>query len=156
MSFVHHGAHSRFYNKIRNEKSLAYSIEKVNFSFNEVEYIGTEIGVPTNKVDETIEAILESYQELLIKGITKKEIKDKIKTLYFTAKRDNERAADWVDKFDGCLYQEENPVVGDFPDIYNFRETITEKEIKEVLQKYIKLDKFHLFIFGKKSSKKHF
>lgn len=53
-------------------------------------------------------------------------------------------------------YQEENPVIGDFPDIYNFRHTITSEEIKQVLERYIKLENFHLCIFGKEPSKKYF
>ncbi len=156
MSLVHDGMTSRFYKKIRTEKALAYSISNIAFNFNEVRYIGTEIGVPTHKTDLAIEALLEVYSDLLKTEIDSKEIADKLTTWWFSAKRNNERALDWVEKFDDCLFPEENPVVGDFPDIYNFRKTITPDDIQQVIHKYIKLDEYHLCIFGKEGSKKFF
>lgn len=156
MHLVHDGLTSRFYKTIRTEKALAYSVENIALHFNEVKYVGTEIGVPTYKTDIAIEALLETYACLLKTEINHKEIADKIATLWYSAKRNNQRVFDWVEKFDDCLFPEENPVVGNFPDIYNFRKTITPEEIGAVLQKYIKLDEYHLCIIGKENSKKFF
>lgn len=156
MSLVHDGMTSRFYKKIRTEKALAYSISNIAFNFNEVRYVGTEIGVPTHKTDLAIEALIEVYEGLLKAEITEKEIVDKISTWWYSAKRNNERSIDWIEKFDDCLFPEENPVVGDFPDIFNFRKTITPEDIQEVIHKYIKIGEHHLCIFGKESSKQFF
>jgi predicted Zn-dependent peptidase len=156
MSYAHEGMTSRFYRKIRTEKAFAYSVINTAFTFNELKYIGTEVGVPLNKVDETIDAILLCYREFVHEGLTKKEIEDKIITQWFSAKRHMETAESWVDKFGyDYLYPQENPVFGDFPDIYNFRETITPEEVCSVLKKYLKLDEFHLFVNGKENSKKY-
>lgn len=155
-SFAHNGFSSRFYKKIRNEKGLAYVIQNNGSEYDDTSYFGTTAGVPTIKTDETIETIVECYQELIVEGMHEDEIRKRIDNLWFLNKRNSERSLDWVKKFDYCLHEEENPIIGDFPDIFNFREKITPEEISSVLKKYVTLDNFHIFISGKESSKKYF
>lgn len=154
LSFVHDGISSRFYKKIRNEKGLAYSVQNVVLRFNKTVYLGTGTGIPSEKTDEAIETILECYQNLIVEGMSDKEIRERINTLWFSFKRCTERTFDWVREFEDCLY-EDNKIVGDFPAIFNFRETITSEEIKSVLQKYITFENFHLIVRGREPSKKY-
>lgn len=149
--FAHDGITSRFYKKIRNERGLAYGLGSFKISFNEhTNYIGTQLGVPTNKVQQTIDAIRECYKELIEEGINQKEIDDKIDTLWFSAHRNLERVSDWVDTIDyDELYPAEKPLYGAYPDIYNYRRTYTANEIKDVLKTYITLDSPYLAISGR-------
>ncbi len=155
LRFAHDGITSRFYKKIRTEKGLAYGIGRPTMSFNKnTSYTGTQVGVPTDKVEEAIEAIKECYEELLKEGISQKEIDDKIDTLWFSAHRNTQQSSDWVDTVDyDALYPAENPLYGPYPDIYNYRRTYKSEEIKEVLEKYITLDKYYLVLNGKEANR---
>ncbi len=156
MNILHNGMNSHFYRKIRNEKALAYSISNIAFQYNEMKYIGTEIGVPQQKVDEATDVLIDTYRELLVMGISQEELSNKAAAWGFSAKRVVERSIDWVEKFDDCLFEEIDPVVGDFPDIHNFRQTVTEEEVRTVFDKYIQLGNFHLCVFGKHAPKQYF
>jgi predicted Zn-dependent peptidase len=151
VNFAHHGFTSRFYKKIRNEKGLAYAISSMGWSFDTLQYLGTSVGVPTDKVEETITAIKECYTELIEEGISQKEIDDKINTMWFSAKRTMQTAGDFVDTFtyDELFPEKDKEAIGDYPNIYNYRKTFTTAEIKEVLQKYIQLDKVYMVVSGR-------
>ncbi len=150
LRFAHDGITSRFYKKIRNQKALAYQVSRSVISFNTLQYTGTAVGVPTNKVPQAIEVILECYKELVQEGISQKEIDDKIDTMYFSAHRTLQESSAWVDTVDyRVLYPKETPLYGSFPDIYNYRKTYTAEEIHAVLKKYITLDNYYLALNGK-------
>lgn len=157
MSFAHHGMTSRFYKKIREEKGLAYTLKNFYANANITEYVGTEVGVPNDKVDETIDAIIECYRGLLKDGITDEQLAKKVETWWFSVKRNCETSESWVETFD-YLYEGDNveDAVGEFPDLHRFRKQITSQDVRRVLEKYIKLDEFHLIIAGPESSKKYF
>lgn len=157
LRFAHEGITSRFYKKIRNERALAYQVSRSVVSFNTLQYTGTSVGVPTSKVPEAIEAILECYKELVEEGITQKQIDDKVDTLWFSAHRTLQESSAWVDIVDyAALYPKETPLYGSYPDIYNYRKTYTAEEVHNVLKKYITLDNYYLTLNGKavKSYKK--
>ena len=156
MSFAQRGQGSLFYQNIRTKGGLSYSVEEVSLGFNETKYFGTSVGTPPRKANEAIETLLKTYKTFLAKGMSQKSIDKKSAAMYFSAKRNNERAADWVGNFAYAVHRQDNPVIGDFPDIHNFRQTITSEEVREVLQKYIKMDEFHLCVAGKEPSKKYF
>ena len=148
--YNHNGFTSRFYKKIRNEKGLAYALSFFNWNFNTLRYVGTSVGVPTDKVEETIKAIQECYVELLEEGISQKEIDDKVATMWFSAKRIMQSVDNFIEAFTyDALFPEKNTLVGSYPDIFNYQKTFTEKEVKEVIQKYIKLDSVYLIISGR-------
>lgn len=153
--FAHDGITSRFYKTIRNQRGLAYGVGSLKLSFNEhTNYLGTQLGVPTSKVQATIDALRECYQEFIEEGISQKEIDEKIDTLWFSAHRNLERASDWVDTLDyDELYPTKNPIHGAYPDIYNYRRTYTAKEIATVLKQYITLDTVHIAMSGRNVEK---
>ena len=156
MGFAHAGLDSKFYQKIRNERGLAYSLSKNSRVFDNLKYISTNLGVSPSNLDAAIGATIECYDELLQDGMNESQIKNRIDRLYFSNKRELERSVDWIGKFDDELYDEDFTLFGDYPDVYNFYETITSEEIKDVLQKYITLDSFHLVVVGKESGTKYF
>lgn len=148
--FAHDGITSRFFKKIRNERALAYDLSFVNITFNTLQYIGTSVGVPTNKVQETIDAIRECYTEFLEEGMTQKEIDDKTDTLWFSAKRTKQTSNELVSTYAyDELYPNKNLLHGPFPDAFNYRQTYTAEEIHNVLKKYITLDNFYVVLNGK-------
>lgn len=156
LNYAHSGFTSRFYKKIRNEKGLAYSVGMFLSDFNKTRYLGTSVGVPAEKTDEVIDAILECYKELLHEGMTQKQINEKIKTSWFSDKRNTQKSSDWINVISPELYPELKSFVGDYPNWFNFSQTITPKEVSIVLKKYITLDNFHLLINGTEPSKKYF
>lgn len=148
--FAHHGFTSRFYKKIRTELGLAYALSSTGWELDTLQYTGTNVGVPTEKVDETIEALKRCYTELVEEGISQKDIDDKIDTMWFSAKRTMQTTEDFINTFTYAeLFPEKNTLFGSYPDIYNYRKTFTSVEIKEVLQKYINLDKVYLVVSGR-------
>lgn len=150
LRYAHDGVTSRFYKKIRNERSLAYAISNASITFNKLGYIGTGVGVPTDKVDQAIEAILECYKELIEEGIAQVDIDNKIDTMWFSSKRSYQRSSDLVSTMAyTTLYPEEDPLYGPFPDVYNYRKTYTSAEISAALKKYITLDSYYLVLNGK-------
>lgn len=149
VKYSHSGLDSRFYKKIRNEKGLAYSLGDVSINFNTMRYIGTYLSVSSDNVDAAISATIESYKELGFQGMSGKEIRDRIDRLYFGDKRNLQRSTDWVTAFDDCLYDNDTLLVKDYPDIYNFYQTITPEEVGSVLRKYLSLDNFHLLVHGR-------
>lgn len=155
LEYAHGGLDSLFMNEIRNKRGLAYSASLRILDFGKLRYIGTTVGVPTNKTDETISVVLECYRKFIKTGMPVKEIKKRIDRSYFANRRYLERSVDWINEFDHGLFEEENPLIGDFPDLFNFYETITSEEISAVLKKYITLDNFHLFVVGREPSKKY-
>ena len=155
MSSAHVGLDSRFFTKLRNERGLVYGISFGGRYFQKLRYDGTGVTIPSNRTDETIDAILECYSELLKEGMTDVQVKDRINRRYFSEKRNMQKSKDWVNEFND-FYEELNPLIGDYPDQFNFWQTITAEEITDVLTKYISLDNFHLVINGRESSKKYF
>jgi predicted Zn-dependent peptidase len=153
LSFVlghaHSGLDSRFYNRLRNEKGLVYSLGNQYIEFDLMRYSGTFFSVPSDKVDRVIEAALECYQELKQESMSELDIKERIDRLYFNDRRNLQRSFDWVNVFDECLYEDKFQLVKDYPDVYNFRQTIRPEEVKKVLEDYITLDNFHLLIHGR-------
>lgn len=150
LRYAHDGVTSRFYKKIRNERGIAYAISNASITFNKLAYIGTGVGVPTDKVEQAIEAVLECYKELLEEGISQAQIDTKIDTMWFSAKRSYQRSSDLVSTMTySTLYPEEHPLHGPFPDVYNYRRTYTAEEITAVLRKYITLDRYYLVLNGK-------
>ena len=87
--------------------------------------------------------------------MTQKEIDIWKNRMYFSDKRDVESAKSWVQVFDDELYPSDD-VCGYYPDIFNFFEIITPEIIKDILEKYIHLDQFHLFVKGKKTGNVYF
>lgn len=150
LRYVHDGVTSRFFKKIRNERGLAYDVSFASTSFNDIQYVGTAVGVPTEKVQQTIETIKECYEELLKEGITQKEIDDKIDTMWFSAKRDKQTTHDLVSTMTySSLYPSKRPLHGPYPDVFNYRRTYRAEEMNAVLKKYIRLDKIYLTLNGK-------
>lgn len=156
LSAAHSGIDSRFFTKLRNERGLTYNVELGNPQFNTLRYTGTFVGVVPYQIDEAIQTILQCYEELLRDGMSSEQLRQRIDRRYFAQRRGKETVSDWVNEFDDCLYQDPPDVFGDFPDCFNFWETITPEEVKVVLHKYITLDNFHLYINGKEPSKKYF
>lgn len=156
--FAHDGLDSRFYRSIRGDKSLAYSLSGNMLVLNRTKYFGTVLSVPGAKIDETIDTVLDCYQNFASEGMTQKEIDGKNETAWFSVKRNMERSFDWVEKFDNFLFENEsiNTVFGEFPGVYNFRKSITVDEIDAVLKKYITPESFNLHVVGKEPSKKYF
>jgi predicted Zn-dependent peptidase len=155
LRIAHGGLSSRFFKKIRNERGLAYNVSRTAYNFKNLAYVGTSVGVPTNKVSEARQAILECYEDLIKEGVSQKEIDDKIDTMWFGAHRNMQVSEDWVSTFSyEQLYPDKHPLHGPFPDIYNYRRTYTADEINEVLKKYITLDSYYLVLNGKNLPKK--
>lgn len=156
LKHAHQGFDSRFFKKIRNERGLAYRISFGGIGFDELRYFGTDVSVAPVNVDKAIDTILECYQDLAREGMTEAQIKSRIDRVYFTDKRNFERSVDWVNAFDDYLYEDPNPLIGDYPDCFNFWQTITSEEVHSVLKEYINLENFHLMINGRQTSKKYF
>lgn len=155
-SFAHSGMASRFYRSIRGEKALAYTLSGVSLVYNKLKYFGTEVGVPCVKLDDTIDAVLDCYKGLIVDCMTQEEIDNKVKTWWFSVKRSMERSVDWVEQFDSCLFEDPNPLFGDFPDVYNFRKSITADDVRRVIEQYITTDLFHLHVVSSDPGKKYF
>lgn len=153
---AHSGLDSRFYNKLRNEKGLVYSLGTQFIDFDLLRYGGTSLSVPFDKVDRVIEAAIECYQELKEESMSILDIKSRIDRLYFNDKRNLQRSHDWVGVFNDCLYEDKFEIIGDYPDMYNFMQTIRPEEVKKVLEDYITLDNFHLLVHGRDSGQKYF
>lgn len=156
LDLSHNGSGSIFYKNIRSNKGLVYAVNYATLSFNKTRYFGTDLGVPIEKVDDAIEATLECYNSLLFDGVTQKDVINRANIRWSASKRHGQRSVDWVERFDDCLHEDDNPVVGDFPDYYNFLYSLTADEINTVIKKYIKPDRFHLYLAGKQKSKKYF
>jgi zinc protease len=156
MKYAHDGLSSRFYKKIRNERGLAYNIECPIWEMNLTRYGGTATGVPPDRVNETINSILECYEELLIEGITQKQIEEKITTQWFSEKRNLERSYDWVERFDDAYPEIGYAAIEDFPGWYNHMQHVTAEEINHVLRSHISTSNFHLTLNGREESKKYF
>ncbi len=150
LRYAHDGLTSRFYKKIRNERGLAYSLSYLAMTFNDISYIGTSVGVPTDRAQETINAILECYREFAQEGMTQTEIDNRIKILWYRSKRSMQRSSDWAgtDTYDE-LYPQFNTLTGPFPDIFNYRTTYTAAEVLQTLQTYLTLDNYYLLANGK-------
>ena len=115
-----------------------------------MQYVGTSVGVPTNKVQETIDAIRECYTEFLEEGMTQKEIDEKTDTLWFSAKRANQTSSNLVSAYAyDELYPFKKILHGPYPDVFNYRKTYTAEEIHAVLKKYITLDSYYLVVNGR-------
>lgn len=154
LRYAHDGITSRFFKKIRNQKGLAYNISFSALTFKTLQYVGTSVGVPTHKVQETIDAVLECYKELVEEGISQKEINDKIDTMWFSAKRTKQTSHDLASTMTYSeLYPAPHPLYGSYPDVYNYRRTYTAEEMLIVLKKYITLDNYYLALNGRKLSK---
>lgn len=156
--FAHDGMTSRFYRSIRGDKSLAYTLSSSTIMFNKVKYFGTDVGVPSAKIDETIDAVLDCYLKFRSEGMTQKELNDKIETWWFSVKRNMERSSDWVERFGNFYFENEDldDAFAEFPDIYRFRKSITVEEVRRVLEQYINLESFHLHAIGSNPGKKYF
>ncbi len=147
LNHAHIGIDSRFYKKIRNEKGLSYSVSKIEKFFDNMQYIGTEVGTLPEKASLLLETILECYKELLDEGMTATQIKDRNSRFYYSCKRSLETSEDWVNKLRD-LRPKSKDLIGDYPDIHNVYQTITPEEIDAVLRAYITPDNFHLYVLG--------
>jgi predicted Zn-dependent peptidase len=156
LAHAHAGLDSRFYNRLRNEKGLVYSLGNQSIDFDLLRYSGTFFSVPSDKVDRVIEATIECYQELKQEPMSELDIKERIDRLYFNDRRNLQRSVDWVGVFDDCFYEDKFQLVKDYPDIYNFMQTIRAEEVKKILEDYIDLDNFHLIVHGRDPGQKYF
>ncbi len=154
--YAHSGLGSIFLDEVRNKRGLAYGISSVNFGFSTNKYFGTTTEVLPDRLTETIDVLLECYKKLLNDGMTKTEIDMWNKRMYLSDKRDLETSKGWVQMFDDELYPLKDEAYGAYPDVFNFYQTITPEIVKSVVEKYIRLDQFHLFVKGKTKSSNYF
>lgn len=76
---------SRFFQNIREQKGLAYSVFSMNSSFSKYGYYNIYAGVAHDRIKETIDAIKEELEILKKNGITREELnkaKEQLKSSY--------------------------------------------------------------------------
>jgi len=76
---------SRLFQKIREEKGLAYSVYSMNNSFSDTGYFNIYAGVGHNKMEEAIYAIKEELAAAAKTGVTREELskaKEQLKSTY--------------------------------------------------------------------------
>ncbi len=94
---------SRMFLKIREEKSLAYSIKTNTDDYTDTGIISTTASVNTDKIEDAISAILEVYCELKDNGIAEKELnkaKSCLKGKILLTLEDSEEFAHLLGKFE--------------------------------------------------------
>lgn len=147
-SYSHDGMTSLFKQYLREERGLAYGLKKSFFVYNNLGYIGTEMGTPCDRIDDALEALQQRYISFIDRGIAQEEIVKKAATMWFSNKRGFQESSDWVEIFDTDLLYPVKSCLGEFPDIHNYRKTYTEREIKEVLEKTLVLQNRYLILVG--------
>jgi zinc protease len=75
------GQSGRLFIELREKKSLAYTVSPISFEGLEKGYVGTYIACAPQKRKEAIEGIRKTYEDLLAKGPTDKEM-DRAKEFY--------------------------------------------------------------------------
>lgn len=129
---------TRYWNKIREEKSLAYAVWAANYSSLAIKGYGRfEIGFGTNpeKINEVIRIAMNEIKELRENGPSKEELESAKKVLLSGHEEEIERNYYWVGQIEGSsLFN------------YNFEkslkekdevEKITEKDIQVMAKKYL-------------------
>ena len=150
-AFSHHGLTSLFYRKLRNELALTYEVRYSSHYFNTVGYLGTIVGIPSNKISEAIEGVESCYKEFITNGLTVEQIETKRRTMWYSTLRSMEETLDWVNAYRMYgLFPEDYQLFGPFPNIHNYRKTFTAEEINDTLQKYLILENAHKLFVGRK------
>lgn len=65
---------SRMFEEIREKRGLAYSVRTSTSNYLESGSLETQAGVPHDKIEETVEAIMREYRKVIKSGITEEEL----------------------------------------------------------------------------------
>ncbi len=138
LAHSHDGLTSRFYRSLRTDKNLAYGLNRIEYGYNRNGYFGTYVGIPPEKTEAAISAIIQSYEDLLRKGFTRIEVARKNETWFYSLMRTMQRSEDWVQRFQlEELYPHMKSFYGPFPEIFNIRPKFDIDELNEAIRHWL-------------------
>ncbi|QXW66083.1 insulinase family protein [Streptobacillus moniliformis] len=112
------GFSSRLFQEIREKRSLAYSVNAMNFDYKNLKTFGVYIGTSVNKYKESLEVTLQILDNIKKEGITEREL-EKVKNSILSTR---------------ATAKENSKIVGRLLNMYKvFGKVFTDKEIADTL-----------------------
>ncbi|CAM3179989.1 M16 family metallopeptidase [Streptobacillus ratti] len=112
------GFSSRLFQEIREKRSLAYSVNAMNFDYKNLKTFGIYIGTSVNKYKESLEVTLQILETIKKDGVTEREL-EKVKNSILSNR---------------ATAKENNKIVGRLLNMYKvFGKVFTDKEIADML-----------------------
>ncbi|WP_064610908.1 M16 family metallopeptidase [Streptobacillus moniliformis] len=112
------GFSSRLFQEIREKRSLAYSVNTMNFDYKNLKTFGVYIGTSVNKYKESLEVTLQILDNIKKEGITEREL-EKVKNSILSTR---------------ATAKENSKIVGRLLNMYKvFGKVFTDKEIADTL-----------------------
>lgn len=143
---------SRLFIEVRERRGLAYHVRTSIGSFEDCGYLETQVGVNHDKLELTIQTILNEYQKISIEKVSKKELqnaKDYIKGKSVMGfESSDEVAMFFVDQ------EVKKKKIMTLPEIFEKIDKVTENDILRVAKDIFQNKKLNLAVIGPHKNEK--
>lgn len=137
---------SRMFTEIRERRGLAYAVRSTISNYSDAGTIETQAGVPHEKVDEAIQAILGEYDKIRTEKVTQAEL-DRAKEIIY-----GRLLISFEDSLDVASHYAMGEIISGETrtpeEIIKLYERITVDDIIDVAQKYVRDDKLSMAYIG--------
>lgn len=142
---------SRMFEEIREKRGLAYAVRTSTANYIEAGFLETQAGVPHDKVDETIEAIMGEYKKMKTEKVESEELQKAKEIVYGKMLIKFEDSEELVYHYASDeLFLEKIDTPEELAKIY---QNITADDIMEVANKYFTKDRLGIAFIGPKFDK---
>lgn len=137
---------SRLFSELREKRGLAYYVRTQSEFYTDSGYLTTQVGVPTEKIEEVIEIIIKEYKKLTKNLVNNKELKrtkDLIKGRLTIQLESSDDVANWYAKHEVIRGEQITP-----DNFFKRMESVKPGDIKKVAQEIFENSRLNLAIIG--------
>jgi len=140
------GMSSRLFQKMREELGICYYVRSANYCLTDYGYFFVSIGVGNSRTEEAVKVLVEEFKKIRDEGVTKEEISRAKDIILGNIANGLETSADWAEYY-GEQETLHEKITTPKEDEKKVR-SVTEKDIKKVLNEVIQNKNLNLAIVG--------